>query len=162
MTTGKYIRRSVGYFLKLLIIVCVLYLLLFATGASRVSAELIVQELFASRQGLLLIAALAVLSGFYPRFGYVSRTVKADITAERDAIINAFHAGKYIIIKDNAEKGITFRADSIFRRLWLTFDDEITVTPAEDGITIEGIRKEVVYAEFRIKTYINNRNDETK
>ena len=38
MKTGQYIRRAVGYFIKLIVLVIVLYLLLFVTGTARVSA----------------------------------------------------------------------------------------------------------------------------
>ena len=95
MSAGQYIRRAAGYFIKLVVLVGLLYLLMFVTGTARVSAEFFFRELFTTPRGILLMAALAVLSAFYPKFGYVSREAEADIVADRDAIINAFHAAGY-------------------------------------------------------------------
>lgn len=159
MKTGLYIRRAVGYFIKLVILVGVLYLLMYATGTARVSADQMFGELFNSNNGFMLIGALVLLSAFYPKFGYISRTVKADLTADREMILNAFHADNYIVASEKQGESITFRSGSIFRRLWMTFDDKVTVKTTEEGIIIEGMRKEVVYAQFRINTFNNSNNE---
>ena len=135
MSAGQYIRRAAGYFIKLVVLVGLLYLLMFVTGTARVSAEFFFRELFTTPRGILLVAALAVLSAFYPKFGYVSREAEADIVADRDAIINAFHAAGYVMV-----------------------DDRVTMRTFGGGIVIEGIRKEAVHAQFRINTYIQNRS----
>ena len=85
MSAGQYIRRAAGYFIKLVVLVGLLYLLMFVTGTARVSAEFFFRELFTTPRGILLVAALAVLSAFYPKFGYVSREAEADIVADREA-----------------------------------------------------------------------------
>ena len=158
MSAGQYIRRAAGYFIKLVVLVGLLYLLMFVTGTARVSAEFFFRELFTTPRGILLMAALAVLSAFYPKFGYVSREAEADIVADRDAIINAFHAAGYVMAGEVPGESMTFRAGSFLRRLWLTFDDRVTVWTFGGGIVIEGIRKEAVHAQFRINTYIQNRS----
>lgn len=158
MSTGKYIRRTVGYFVKLLVLVVVLYLLLFVTGSAKVSAELFVRELVTTPRGLILLVALAVLSAFYPRFGYVSRKIDGvSLDGDREMIINAFHSAGYVMASEEQGRRMSFRASSLLRRLWLTFDDAVTVTAEEDGILLEGIRKETVHAQFRINTYLQNR-----
>ena len=157
MKTSRYIRRAVGYFLKLLLLVVVLYLLMFVTGSTRISAGTMLQELFSTSRGALLIGALALLAALYPTFGYVRRNVKADITANRDAIINALHKNGYRLAIENPDKQMVFRAESFFKRLLVMFDDTITVTDAGDGtVDIEGPRKSVVPVQFRINTYVNN------
>ena len=67
MSAGQYIRRAAGYFIKLVVLVGLLYLLMFVTGTARVSAEFFFRELFTTPRGILLMAALAVLSAFYPK-----------------------------------------------------------------------------------------------
>lgn len=142
----------------MLLLVGVLYLLLFLTGAARVSAELFFHEMFSTARGWMLLAALALLSAFYPKFGYVSRTVEADISADRDVIIKAFGQDRYVLVRETPGVSMTFRASSVWRRLWMTFDDAVTVkAEAEGAVSIEGIRKEAVHAQFRVNTYINNR-----
>ena len=106
MSAGQYIRRAAGYFIKLVVLVGLLYLLMFVTGTARVSAEFFFRELFTTPRGILLVAALAVLSAFYPKFGYVSREAEADIVADRDAIINAFHAAVQFGRYDADGKGL--------------------------------------------------------
>ena len=103
MSAGQYIRRAAGYFIKLVVLVGLLYLLMFVTGTARVSAEFFFRELFTTPRGILLVAALAVLSAFYPKFGYVSREAEADIVADRDAIINGMgHLQKIPVQKVDA------------------------------------------------------------
>lgn len=144
--------------MKLLVLVGALYLLLFLTGAARVSAELFFHEMFSTSRGWMLFAALALLAAFYPKFGYVSRTVEADIAADRDIIIKAFGEDRYVMVRETPGVSMTFRASSVWRRLWLTFDDSVTVRAAAEGaVSIEGVRKEAVHAQFRLNTYINNR-----
>lgn len=160
MQVGQYIRRAIGYYLKLLVLIGLIYLLLFATGTAAVSAELFFNEMFSTPRGALLLVALAALAACYPKFGYVKRTVPADLIADKEAIINAFHTARYVMIKEEAGHMMTFRASSVFRRLWMTFDDKVTVTAIDGGIVLEGIRKETVHAEFRINTFVQNRRDE--
>lgn len=157
MTTGQYIRRAAGYFIKLILLVTLLYLLLFLTGTAKVSAELFFREMFSTVRGWMLFAALAVLAAFYPKFGYITRRADAEITADRESIIKAFHEDNYIMVSEEPGVSMTFRVGSVWRRFWMTFDDAVRVTAEEGSVVIEGVRKEVVRAQFRINTYINNR-----
>lgn len=162
MKTGVYIRRAAGYFVKLIVLVAVLYLLLFVTGTARVSAGYFLGELFATPRGLMLIGALAVLSACYPIFGYVSRRMQADLKEDRMRIVSAFHADGFILEKEQEGEWMTFRAGGLFRRIWLTFDDRVTVRSCGEGrVEIEGLRKTVVTAQFRINTYMQNKRHET-
>lgn len=155
MKAGQYIKHSLLYLLKLLILVTLLYGLLFLTGNSKVSAEYFVRELFASRQGLLLFIMLVVLAGVYPLFGFVRRTVAADIVEDREKIINAFISEGYSRKEEVEGEKMVFRLSSPFGKLWLMFDDRLTVTVnAEGGITISGIRKKAVQVQFRIESYL--------
>ena len=82
-----------------------------------------------------------MLSAFYPEVRGTHREAEADV-ADRDAIINAFHAAGYVMAGEVPGELMTFRAGSFLRRLWLTFDDRVTVRTFGGGIVIEGIRKE--------------------
>ena len=50
-----------------------------------------------------------------------------------------------------------FRASSPLRRWASLGEDAIVLTPGGGGIVLDGIRKEVVKVEFRIRSYLNNR-----
>ena len=89
MSAGQYIRRAAGYFIKLVVLVGLLYLLMFVTGTARGRAEFFFRELFTTPRGILLVPALPVLSALYPQFGYLTRAAEADSVADRDANITA-------------------------------------------------------------------------
>ncbi len=155
-----YIRRSVGYFAKLVLLVAVLYALLYITGSARVSAAYFFREMFSSPRGWGLLAALVVLAVAYPRFGYVARGIDADMTADRDLIIRALHAERYVLVGETPGERMSFRAGSGLRRLWMLMDDGVTVrSDGESRIVVDGLRREVVRVEFRMNTYLNNRSD---
>lgn len=160
MTVGNYIKHSLKYFLKLLLLVVLIYLLLFVSGTARISAQALLSELFTSRSGLLMLLALLLLSGFYPKFGFVSRKIGADIVRDREKIVNALHASGYSMTKEKESESMEFRASSAFKKIWTMWDDKITVTATDDGIVMDGIRKEVVQAQFRINTFLENTRDE--
>lgn len=152
----RYIGRSVRYLIKLVILVIGIFALMFVTGLARISAEVAMQSLLSTR-GYIFMAALVVLSATYPLFGFVKRTVRADLTADLEYIVRAFNLDGYTMVSRDDET-ILFRASSLFKRIVNTFDDKVTVTRDGEGyVSIEGIRKEVVQAEFRIKSYVENK-----
>lgn len=157
MSTGKYIRRALGYFVKIVALVIGIYALLWVTGSSNISAEAFWSELFTSRRGLLLWLAVLAVSLLYPLYGFVRRTVKADVVADWEEIHRAFIVAGYN--KGESQGGVTvFRVSSPVRRLIMFGEDIITVTDNGDGtITLDGIRKEVVQIEFRIHTFVDNK-----
>lgn len=157
MSTGKYIRRALGYFVKIVALVIGIYALLWVTGSSNISAEAFWSELFTSRRGLLLWVAVLAVSLLYPLYGFVRRTVKADVVADWEEIHRAFIVAGYN--KGESQGGVTvFRVSSPVRRLIMFGEDIITVTDNGDGtITLDGIRKEVVQIEFRIHTFVDNK-----
>ena len=61
--------------------------------------------------------------------------------ADRDAIINAFHAAGYVMAGEVPGESMTFRAGSFLRRLWLTFDDRVTVRTFGAASLLKRIRK---------------------
>ncbi len=153
----KCIVRSAKYFLKLVLLLAVIYGLLFLTGTSRISAEVFFREMFSTYRGWAMIAALVLLAAVYPSFGFVRRTVRADFVRDREKILKAFAADGYTAVSATGREMI-MRASSPVRRLANMYDDAVTVVPGSEGIVIEGIRKEAVRAEFRLKTYLENEN----
>lgn len=161
MNTKQYICRSVGCLIKLAVLFALLYLLMCFTGTARVSGQAFIDELFGTPRGVMLLVALVVYAAFFPLLGYVSRRVEGmDIEADRDAVIAAMHSANYILTVEKQGESMSFRAGSGLRRLWLAFDDKVVVRAAENGVTIEGPRKEAVHAQFRMNTYVQYRKNE--
>ncbi len=147
----------VKYLIKLLALLVLIYALMFATGMARISAEQFIDELFHANNGVLLLLALVVLAFVYPRFGFVRRTVEASVTTDREEILRAFNMSGYVMTQQSEGRWV-FRASSPLKRVMNVFDDKIVLTyDDEQHITLDGIRKEAVQVEFRIKTYVNNK-----
>ena len=154
---AEYLLHSVKYLVKLIVLMIIIYALMYVTGAARISADMFVYELLHENNGRLLMAALIVLSLIYPKFGFVKRTVNAGINKDCDEIMRAFERAGYAMSgrKDNE---ILFRASSMAKRIINVFDDKILVRcEGDERIVLEGIRKEVVQIEFRIKSYVDNK-----
>ncbi len=155
MTTGQYLRHSIFYFVRLLLLLALIYALLYATGYTPVSARNFMSEMFdATYKGWIMLGALLLWSAIYPKVGFVSRTVGADIVRDREAILCAFVQSGYALASETPGAGMTFRASSAIKRLWMAFGDKITVTADGNNIILSGVRKETVQVQFRIETAI--------
>lgn len=155
-----YIGRSLRYLLKMVVIIAVLVALMNLTGTLRIAPGWTMQELLASRPMQLLGAVLLAAAAIYPRLAFSTVRLRIDMDSNRKAIIDAFASNGYKLVK-NEESSMEFRAEKIWRRLDLQFDDRITVTGDDEGILIEGMGKEVGRAESRITVLINqNENNE--
>ena len=154
----KYAVRS----LKYLFLICVLYVaLLWASSIytynGMVDVMTLLRAQLGSDRGLLLIVAFVVLAIFYPRFGYIRRTISgADIEGDRIRIDNAMklYGFKFVEVREGA---LVYRAEGIIRRITLLFEDEILVRKVEDGIEVEGIRRSAVRIIYQLNAYIEHK-----
>lgn len=161
MKAGAYILHALKYFIRLLVLLAIIYLLLLLVGGAKVSAGQFVVELFKTTRGKLLLGALAVLAAVYPLFGFVRRTVKLNLGYEedREMVLNAFHAAGYSLREERQDGSLVFRG-SPMKKVVTVWDDKVTVTPGDNNIVLEGIRRETVQVEFRLNTYLHNRRDD--
>ncbi len=159
MTTGQYIKHALLYFIRLLLLLALLYGLLYVTGYTPVSAGNFLPEMFSSAKGLLLLGAILVWSAVYPRVGFVSRAAGADIVKDRECIIYAFAQGGYALSSEESGVEMTFRASSSIKRLWMAFGDKIVVKAEGNHTVLTGIRKETVQTVFRIETVARNERE---
>lgn len=150
-----YLLRSFKYIVKMAILLGALFVLMSVTGTSAVSGEALFNEIFLSTKGLLLIGALLVVAATYPKFGFVKRDVRANMAEQRQNIINLFDTRDYVVTQQD-DTHITFRAKTTFKRIMLSWDDEITVSADGNYVTISGIRKEVVRIVFLLNPYLKN------
>ena len=154
----KYAVRS----LKYLFLICVLYVaLLWASSIytynGMVDVMTLLRAQLGSDRGLLLIVAFVVLAIFYPRFGYIRRTISgADIEGDRIRIDNAMklYGFKFVEVREGA---LVYRAEGIIRRITLLFEDEILVRKVEDGLEVEGIRRSAVRIIYQLNAYIEHK-----
>ena len=155
ITTMKYLIRSVKYFIAL----CVLYLIIMAlmllTNTSVLTPSETFSALVHSTRGQVLIVAVVLLSALYPKFGFIRRQ------ENREQILNAFVSEGFKPVRES-EHEMVFRADSLFKRLTLLFEDEIRVTQTGEWITIEGIRRGVARVYYRLQSYLERTRNENE
>lgn len=98
--------------------------------------------------------AILAFSLLYPFFGYTKKRLTfsaADKVAEVEKIMTMCG----FIRTSGDARNMEFRAATQSKRWMLMFEDRIVVRTDMDGVSeIEGIRKEVVKAYFRMGTYI--------
>ena len=145
----KYFVRALKYFAAF----CVLYLAIvwlsvMTTKGMDVSAWDYIVANFQTTRGKMLGLAVVVLSAAYPRMGFMTRRVECDMEDERDYLLQVFAAAGFTL-KEESEGRMVFRADNILSRLFLLFEDEITVEQYGQWIDITGIRRGVARVLYR-------------
>ena len=107
----------------------------------------------AARAALRFVAAVVLLSAAYPFTGFITRRVEGFLDDDRERVVNAFRAEGFVPADDDGE-GMTFRAASPLRRLWLHFDDEVRVAQFGQWIELSGQRRTVARVAPRLEGYI--------
>ena len=126
--------RSVKYFVHLCVLCAAVILVMHLAGMLAVAPAELPALLFASWRGWVLAAAVVLLSAAYPFTGFVTRRVEGFL--------------------DDDGEGMTFRAASPLRRLWLHFDDEVRVAQFGQWIELSGQRRTVARVAPRLEGYI--------
>ncbi|MBR3682883.1 MAG: hypothetical protein IKM41_01505 [Tidjanibacter sp.] len=151
----NHIVSSLKYLLKLAILLAAIYGAMYATGTLGITTE----ELLGTK-GVVLAVAVVALAAAYPAYGFVSRTVKASLTDDREEILGAMRQNGYSLHSEG-EGTMLFRASAPLKRLWHLGDEKISVRAIDsDHIELRGVRKEVVQSEFRLTSYLIGKRGE--
>ncbi|MFR0763710.1 MAG: hypothetical protein ACLSHL_06675 [Alistipes communis] len=146
--------RSVKYFVHLCVLCAAVILVMHLAGMLAVAPAELPALLFASWRGWVLAAAVVLLSAAYPFTGFITRRVEGFLDDDRERVVNAFRAEGFVPADDDGE-GMTFRAASPLRRLWLHFDDEWRVAQFGQWIELSGQRgARVAHVAPRLEGYI--------
>ena len=145
----RYLIRSVKYLLAFCVIyLAVVWLSLKTMRGMDVSVMDYVVATLQTTRGQLLMAAVVVLSAFYPRFGFMTRRVECDMAEERDSLLANMALAGYTL-REESEGRMVFRATSILDRIVMLFEDEIVVEQYAQWINITGIRRGVAKVVFQ-------------
>ncbi|MBO5984527.1 MAG: hypothetical protein J6P90_05855 [Rikenellaceae bacterium] len=145
----RYLIRAVKYLLAFCVIyLAVVWLSLKTMRGMDVSVMDYVVATLQTTRGQLLMAAVVVLSAFYPRFGFMTRRVECDMEEERDSLLANMALAGYTL-REESEGRMVFRATSILDRIVMLFEDEIVVEQYAQWINITGIRRGVAKVIFR-------------
>ena len=154
MSTRVYFLRVFKYLFKMAILLSLVFAVMLATSASESSIEQFKSNLQDMTKGSIFLFALLAVALAYPKFGYAKRTIQLDMPSNRDAIISMMDKGGYTLYSEEIGK-TTFRATSPFKRILMLGDDKMIFHCTENLITIDGVRKDVSLAEYRLKILVD-------
>lgn len=155
----KYLLRSLKYFLTLCVLLVALIWIKIKYENLPVTYLQMLEIYFSQWNGWAMAATIVLLSATYPLFGFVRRSVSADITADRQQI-EAAMATTGLVLKSADDNCLVFRATGL-QRLTLLFEDEVTVCQQDGELILSGHRRTVVRATIRLEGYlVNKRRDE--
>ena len=148
----NYFARAARQFLKLAILLAIMMTLISLSDTGRVSGAAIFESLSSMSKALLVLVVWGVI---YPLYGFTKKRVRChDMFLQKDKIVNAFLSCNYML--ESIEQGrMTFRPKSLILRLFYAYDDRVTVTAEGVHIVVEGLRREVVRIEPRLRTFVS-------
>lgn len=149
----RHIVRSLKYMVKLIVLIAIIFAAMMLTKTTYLDTGTMLAELFLSTRGALLLAALLVVAGTYPLFGFVKRDIPGDLEGNADTVVNTMAISGYTLTANDGGV-MVFRAASPLKRFLKLWDDEIRISGDGRHITIEGDRKEAVKAEYRLRSFI--------
>ena len=98
---------------------------------------------------MIALVQVVLLSAAYPRFGFVVRRTKWNMSQDGDRLVELFAAAGFKL-KSQGEGKMVFAATNILDRLVMLFEDEIEVEQQGEEIVISGIRRGVAKVIYRI------------
>lgn len=151
----RYLLRSLKYFLTLCVLFVALIWIKIAYEHLPLTMWQMLQLYFSAWNGWAMAVMIVAMSATYPYFGFVRRSVVADIVADREQIEAALATSGIVLVgaKDGA---LYFRATGL-QRLTLLLEDEVVVEQQGDEVVISGHRRTVVRAVIRLEGYLVNK-----
>lgn len=148
----RYPIRAAKYAVYLIILFFVLFALLRAFGSASPMSVL-----WSTSRGFLFLGVVVVFALLYPFFGFTRKrlTFNAASRVEDVERVMAMCGFKRIDPQNHGAGDMLFAAASTAKKVAMMWEDKVEITTDGDGVSyIEGNRKEVVRAAFRMGTYI--------
>lgn len=143
--------RSVRYLLRIVVILAAVFAVMAATHMLEGGVDGMLDKMFHSPGGAILLCVLVALAAAYPYFAFTTLSIGGDITADRSAVAEVFRSIGYSPAGSDGGR-MVFRADSAAKRLGAQWSDAITVWGEGGRIYMEGLRKNVARAELRLSS----------
>ena len=155
----EYFLKALKYFIFLCVLCLILLVIMhYYTFDKRLPLSIAdrISLLFQTPRGKLLPWVLIGAAAFYPKFGFTTRRIEGDVEEDRKQIINAMKLSGFELEKEEDEC-LIFRADSLLKRLMMRGDDQICISQYGQWIVIEGIRRGVARATYRLEGYLESK-----
>ncbi len=152
----RYFIRSVKYLVWLSVLFALILGIMVLTGTY--SGEEQVESIFMSRRGWTMIAVIIMLAAIYPKIGFVKRRIPGDLVSGRGAVMKAMDLSGFVL-EEEKDGMMIFKATGT-KRLFLMFEDTVKIYDQDGTIILDGIRKEVVKIEYRLRAFIASPGEE--
>lgn len=152
----KYIIRAVKQFFYFTVILVIMILILVVMGAVEGSPEKIFRG---GWQSYWQIAAmLGALCAIYPFFGYGRRTVRLGCPLDDVSdVIDGVMSDRGYRLKEKTEDGRKYILRNPVNRISRLFEDTVTVSQTLEGVSLEGLRKDIVRVASALETALRRR-----
>ena len=139
----KYLIRAVKYFFYFAILFSLITTALVLIGAVEGDINAIFEEGYGSLWKIAIF--FVIVAAVYPKVGFITTEAetKGSMSDISDEIIEFMKDRQYSLESRNEEM-LTFRYNSPAGRLTRMNEDRVTMTPAAQGIRLEGLRKDVI------------------
>lgn len=139
---------------KYVIYLAVLFVIIFALMNALNGTQVGLKEMFTNTRSLWLLVVVVVFALLYPFFGFTKKSLTMDAAQRAEDVQKVMHMCGYIRVDQGENDKMMFRASSGVKRLMLMYEDCITITTTDGLSVMEGPRKEVVKASFRMTTFV--------
>lgn len=154
---GRNFVRSVKYFLYIVVLYVVLVWAMKQLGYSTLGEGDIWEQLFSSQKGLGFLGVVLVVAIMYPKFGFVSRRVRINMTIKRDQIAKEMASVGFIYQSHLSSKDVmVFRAATLSKKVFSMWEDQIEIYDRGEAMVIDGIRREVVRLAFILENRLRD------
>ena len=139
----RYFIRSLKTFVYFLLIFVIIVAFFVLSGMTEFNIETMFRNGYNALWQIALL--FAVLAAIYPKVGYVNRM--ATMQDSWDNVrndIKKYMENHYYSLEKAKPGMMTFRHDGTVSRFSRMFEDRITITATEGGVTVEGLRKDVL------------------
>ena len=147
----RYPIRVLKYLLFLLVFFIVLFGIMLLFNWSSWNAFL---RVWTSNQAWVMILVFVGFPLIYPLISYTARDIRGNLDDKRNVLERALASSGYTITEDRPGR-ITAHTKGI-KKVSLLFEDRLTITPEGNHyIRVEGLKKEVVKLESRMRMFMN-------
>lgn len=151
----KYTIRAIKYFFYFAFFATAIILALVFIGIVEADINAIFEHGY---DDLWKIAAFfGVVAAVYPNLAFITRQVSID--GKRDTInedIRTFMRERRYDLESEDAEGMTFRIHGIAGKLSKMYEDRITIRWNAEGLTMEGLRKDILRLATGLETTLQN------
>ena len=139
----RYIIRAIKYFFYFAIIFAAIVGILMFSGIVQGDID----NIFRGGWDAIwkIMGIFVIIAAIYPQVAFINRRIDIEDTSFMESKLQAFLENRgYILVKKDEQGRLIFRAAKFGKKFQRMMEDQLTVTLLEDGLIMEGMRKDVM------------------